>query len=79
MASHSLSTMILLVVMESVIPMVSNRDTQVEAERGIREELEASLFANGIRFSTHPCAPAGIYSLRRKGEDGDDNLGACWT
>jgi len=65
--------------MESVILTVSNRDVRVEAKRGIREELEASPFTNGIRFSTHPRMPVGIYSLRKKGEDGDNDLGACWT
>ena len=60
-------------VMDSVIPTVSDRDTRAEAERGIKQELEASLFTDGIRFSARPHAPVGIYSPRRKGEDGDDD------
>ena len=47
-------------VMESVIPTVSDRDTRTEAERGIKGELEASPFADGIKFSARPRAPAGI-------------------
>jgi len=65
--------------MESVIPTVSDRDTRAEAERGIKQELEASPFADGIRFSARPRMPAGIYSPKGKGEDGDDDLGACRT
>jgi len=65
--------------MKSVILTVSDRDMRVEAERGIREELEACPFTDGIRFSAHPHVLAGIYSPRRKGEDGDNGLGACQT
>jgi len=46
--------------MESVIPTVSDRDMRTEAERGIKGELEASPFADGIKFSARPRAPAGI-------------------
>ena len=46
--------------MESVILTVSNRDTQAEAKGGIKEELEASPFTDGIRFSTRPRTLAGI-------------------
>ena len=42
--------------MESVIPTVSDRDTQAKAKRGIEEELEASPFANGIgSLLVHTC------------------------
>jgi len=48
------------IAMDSVIPMVSDRDTRAEAKRGIKQELEASPFADGIRVSARPRAPAGI-------------------
>ena len=49
-----------VIAMESVIPTVSDRDTRTEAERGIKGGLEASPFADGIKFSARPRAPAGI-------------------
>jgi len=54
------SEVCLIFVMESVIPTVSDRDTRMEAKRGIKGGLEASPFADGIKFSARPRVPVGI-------------------
>jgi len=69
----------LLTAMDSVIPIISNRDYTNGSRKEMERGLEARPFAVGIRYSSRPRAPAGIQSPVGIGGSGYDDLQACRT